>query len=55
MTVEYRRPSMGAAESADMENMAALIERQEAVIEYVAMMADIELEEEEDGQLREEG
>ena len=43
-------PSIGMAEGRLIENLLARMDMQEATIEYMAMMADIELEEEEDAQ-----
>jgi len=44
----FRRNGMSPNEVAKMENLEATVERLEAYVEYVAMMADVDIPIEED-------
>lgn len=48
------RITMSPEEQAHMEYYNYLVKRQEATIEYIAMMTDVELPEESDGDLHEQ-
>ena len=48
------RIAMSPEEQARMEYYNYLVKRQEATIEYIAMMTDVELPEESDGDLHEQ-
>lgn len=48
--IEVRAPKMEPGAQREYENLQARVEKQDAVIEYVAMMADIELEVEDEQQ-----
>ncbi|MBQ9041597.1 MAG: hypothetical protein IJ111_02150 [Eggerthellaceae bacterium] len=52
MAVKVERPSMDLKKERELEVVTAELEKFTATLEYVAMMADVELEEDEDEQLR---
>ena len=44
----YKKITMNLADKADLENALALVNNLNAIIDYVAMMADVEIPTEED-------
>ena len=54
LIMRISRIAMSPEEQARMEYYSYLVKRQEATIEYIAMMTDVELPEESDGDLHEQ-